>query len=84
MTRDCSPTVVSIRVECGPMIESAPIRVAPRSEVPGSIVASAAISTSASIQVEPRVDDRHPGEHVALEDLAAGLGRRQRRGRRGC
>ena len=60
------------------MIESAPIRVAPRSAVPGSIVVSAAISTSASIQVDRRVDDRHPGEHVALEDLVAGLGRRQR------
>ena len=44
---------------------------------PGSIVASAAISTSASIQVDAGVDDGDAGEHVALEDPAARLGGRR-------
>ena len=48
--------------------------VAPRRLVPGSIRASAAISTPASIQVEAGVDDGDPGEHVGLEQAAARLG----------
>ena len=60
------------------MIESAPIRVEPRRLVPGSIVASAAISTSASIQVEPGSMIGHPVQHVLMQDLAARLGGDQR------
>ena len=63
-----------MRVVCGPMIESAPTLVAPRRLVPGSIVASAAISTSASIQVEPGSITVTPATHVAVQDLAARLG----------
>ena len=46
-----SPTLESIRVVIGPTAAPDPMLVAPRSVVPGAIVASGAISTSASIQV---------------------------------
>ena len=75
---------MSVSVVSGPTTEPAPTSVRPRRLVPGSILASAAISTSASTQVERGVDDRDAGEHVGLEDAAAGLGLDARRGRRGC
>ena len=68
-----APSVESIRVVCGPTTLPRPTRLRPRSVVPGSITASASISTSASIQVASRVGDRDPGEHVALEDAPARL-----------
>ena len=61
-------------VVCGPTTEPVPIAVAPISEQPGSIRTSGSIATSASIQVDAGIDDRDAGEHVALEDLPAGLG----------
>ena len=50
------------------MLVPAPIVVAPLSCANGSIVVSLPIVTVASMRVEARVDDRHPGEHVPLVD----------------
>ena len=67
-----SPTVASISVLLGPIVEPLPIAVAPCRLVNGAITVSWPIVTSASITVAAGVDDRHPGEHVALVDVALG------------
>jgi hypothetical protein len=48
-----SPILESISVAIGPIVLPAPMLEWPRSVVPGRIVVSPAISTSASIQVAP-------------------------------
>ena len=65
---------MSISVVSGPTTEPAPTAVAPRRLVPGSIRASAAISTPASTQVEPGSTTVTPASMWRLEDAAAGLG----------
>ena len=71
MTR--SPRRASIRVVIGPITEPEPTLVAPRSIVPGAIVTSGAISTSASIQVERGSSTVTPARMWRLEDAAARL-----------
>ena len=58
----------------GPTVEPAPISVLPRRLVPGSIRASAAISTPASTQVESGSTTVTPASMWRLEDAAASLG----------
>ena len=72
MTR--SPSLVSVRVVSGPTTEPAPTSLPPRRLVPGSIRASAAISTSASTQVEAGSTTVTPASMWRLEDAAACLG----------
>ena len=57
-------------VVCGPIAHSSPIVVSPFRLVPGSIVVSWPIVTSASISVLRRVDDRDAVAGVAVVDLA--------------
>ena len=69
-----SPMRESIRVVIGPIVLPAPIAGRGRAgSVPGRMVASAAISTSASIQVAPGSSIGDAGPHVGREDPAARL-----------
>ena len=70
--RVSSPATVSISVVSGPTSQRAPIRVAPRRNVPGSTIVSRPISTPTSISVLGRVDDRDARERVRAVDPLLG------------
>ena len=79
-----SPSSESVRVVAGPITEPAPDAAAAAEEAAGL---DRHVGGDLDLGVDPgrcRVDDRHPREHVGLEDPAAGLLPGRGRGRRGC
>ena len=68
-----SPIRESISVVIGPTVLPDPIEVLPRRDVPGRMVASGSMLTSASIQVAPGSSIVTPARMWAMEDPAARL-----------
>ena len=82
--RVSSPATVSISVVSGPTSQRAPIRVAPRRNVPGSTIVSRPISTPTSISVLAGSTIVTPASAWRAVDPLAGRAAAPARARRAC